>query len=359
MRLKTSTILHDGAGPTPDSRLSEPHPPTIVSHTTYSVGTVGITSSFGPLSLLRSTTVAVGVLAIACSAGIEPTGAANDPRDVRLPWGDPDLQGIWVNNENTPLERPDPTLDAARLAALAQWFPGGSWGGVAGVNEPIAAPADGARRALVVDPPGGRIPVKAAAEEGRDRSLQHLTDSWDTHTLWERCITRGTPLLPSNYNNGYQIVQTEDYVTITHEMIHEFRIIPLSERSASSVPDVPDVPDVPQWMGHGRGHWDGDTLVVETSGFAADTILASSLKSLAMRGLPHSGNLRVVERFTRATPGVLDYEVTIDDPDTYTQPWTATFSLDAESEYVIYEYACHEGNYGLANTLRGARVAED
>ena len=112
-------------------------------------------------------------------------------------------------------------------------------------------------------------------------------------------------------------------------------------------------------MGHGRGHWDGDTLVVETSGFAADTIIASSLKSLAMRGLPHSANLRIIERFTRTTPDVLDYEVTIDDPDTYTQPWTATFPFDLEPEYVIYEYACHEGNYGLANTLSGARVSED
>ena len=98
--------------------------------------------------------------------------------------------------------------------------------------------------------------------------------------------------------------------------------------------------------------------MVETSGFAADTIIASSLKSLAMRGLPHSANLRIVERFTRTTPDVLDYEVTIEDPDTYTQPWTATFPFDSEPEYVIYEYACHEGNYGLANTLSGARVSE-
>ena len=316
------------------------------------------TSSFGRLSsvIMVMIVFVIGVLTVACSTGNGSTEDSNGATDLRLPWGDPDLQGIWVNNENTPLERPDPDLDAARLSALARWFPGGSWGGVAGVNEPIPAPVEGARAALVADPPGGRIPVRAAAEEKRDRSLEHLTDSWDTHTLWERCITRGTPLLPSNYNNGYQIVQTEDYVAITHEMIHEFRIIPLSERS---VPSVASIPNVPQWMGHGRGHWDGDTLVVETSGFAADTIIASSLKSLAMRGLPHSANLRIVERFTRTTPGVLDYEVTIDDPDTYTQPWTATFPLDIDPEYVIYEYGCHEGNYGLANTLSGARVSEE
>jgi hypothetical protein len=314
---------------------------------------MGGTSSLGRLSSAITVMIIVGVSAVACGVGNGSTENANGGRDLRLPWGDPDLQGIWVNNENTPLERPDPDLDAARLSALARWFPGGSWGGVAGVNQPIAAPPDGARVGLVVDPPGGRIPVRVTAEEKRDRSLEHLTDSWATHTLWERCITRGTPLLPSNYNNGYQIVQTEDYVAITHEMIHEFRIIPLRERS---VPH--SVPYVPQWLGHGRGHWEGATLAVETSGFAANTIIASSLKSLAMRGLPHSTNLRIVERFTRTAPGVLDYEVTIDDPDTYTQPWTATFPLDLDPEYVIYEYGCHEGNYGLANTLSGARVSE-
>ncbi len=254
-----------------------------------------------------------------------------------------------MNNENTPLERPDPTVDAPRLAALARWFPGGAWGGVAGVNEPTPIPAEGAKTALVVDPPDGRIPVKAAAEATRDHRLKHLTDSWDNHTLWERCITRGTPLLPSNYNNGYQIIQTQDYVAITHEMIHEFRVIPLTPRS---------VPEVPQWLGHGNGRWEGDTLVVETTGFTRDTIVASSLKSLAMRGLPHSRQLRIMERFARTAPDVISYEVTVEDPETYTAPWTATFPFDLEPGYTIFEYACHEGNYGLTNTLAGGREGD-
>ena len=217
------------------------------------------------------------------------------------------------------------------------------------MNEPVRTPPDGARTALVIDPSNGRVPVRVAPEAKRDHRLDHLTDSWATHTLWERCITRGTPLLPSNYNNGYQIVQTQDYVAITHEMIHEFRVVPLRPLPT---------PDVPQWMGHGRGRWDGDTLVVETTGFTEDTIIASSLKSLAMRGLPHTRQLRVVERFTKTARDVLSYEVTIEDPETYTRLWTATFPFDLEPGYVIHEYACHEGNHGLANTLAGGRVEE-
>lgn len=269
---------------------------------------------------------------------------------ARTPWGHPDLQGVWVNNVNTPIERPNAELDASRLAALAEWFPGGDgWGGVPGVSEPMAASGPDERTTLIIEPPNGRIPVRSAAEAERDYNLYHLTDSYENHTLWERCITRGTPLYPSNYNNGYQVVQTPDYVTIFHEMIHEVRIIPLDGRST---------PSIPQWMGHGRGRWDGNTLVIETTGFAENTIIASSIKSLALRGLPHTSELKIVERFTRSSPNTLDYEVTIEDPGTYTSPWTAKFPLDFEPEYIVFEYACHEGNYGLPNSLRGARAAE-
>ena len=275
--------------------------------------------------------------------------AQTDDAPARTPWGDPNLEGVWVNNVNTPIEKPDAELDASRLAALAEWFPGGGWGGVPGVNQPIASPAPGERVTLITDPLNGRIPVRAAAEAERDYMLNHLTDSHENHTLWERCITRGTPLYPSNYNNGYQIFQTPDYIAILHEMIHEVRIIPLDGRTA---------PSFPQWMGHGRGHWDGNTLVVETANFTENTIVASSLKSLALRGLPHTKQLKIVERFTRSNTGTLDYEVTLDDPGTYTRPWTAAFPLDYEPEYGMYEYACHEGNYGLPNSLRGARAVE-
>ena len=132
-------------------------PPTKRTPQRYSVRTMGSTSSFGRLSsvIMVRIVFVIGVLTVACGAGSGSTEDSNGATDSRLPWGDPDLLGIWVNNENTPLERPDPDLDAARLSALAKWFPGGSWGGVAGVNEPVPAPADGARTALVADPPGG------------------------------------------------------------------------------------------------------------------------------------------------------------------------------------------------------------
>jgi hypothetical protein len=275
------------------------------------------------------------------------------PDVKRTAGGDPDLQGIWVINEDTPLERPDPKLDAARLAALAKWFPGGEseFGGVGGGNKPLRTIKPGQRTALVVDPPTGRIPMKPAAEAKRDYKLAHLTDSYETHTLWERCITRGPILLPAHYNNGYEILQVPGYVVFRHEMIHEYRVIPLDGRSR-----LPGT--VRQWMGEGRGRWEGNTLVIETTNFREGTIIASSTKSLGLRGLPHSEALRTVERLTLANPDLLKYELLVEDPNTYTQPWKVAFSINREQQYQIFEYACHEGNYPLMNTLKGARAEE-
>lgn len=289
------------------------------------------------------------ITALVASCIMASATAQTNDAPARTPWGDPNLEGVWVNNVDTPIEKPNPELDAPRLAALAIWFPGGGWGGVAGVNQPIASPKPGERVTLITDPANGRIPVRESAEAKRDYKLINLTDSYENHTLWERCITRGTPLYPSNYNNGYQIFQTPDYIAILHEMIHEVRIIPL---------DGSPAPNIPQWMGHGRGRWEGNTLVVETTNFTEETIVASSLKSLALRGLPHTEQLKIVERFTRSSPGKLNYEVTLDDPGTYTRPWTSEFPLDYEPDYGMFEYACHEGNYGLANSLSGARAEE-
>jgi hypothetical protein len=296
------------------------------------------------LRQLRAAIVITG--ALVC---LRPAQAAAQ----RTAWGDPDLQGIWVVNEQTPLERLDPKLDAARLAALAQWFPGGDHplGGLAGVNEPTRPIKPGQRTALVVDPPTGRIPMRPAAEAKRDYKLAHLTDSYETHTLWERCITRGPILLPSNYNNGYEIMQTPGYVALRHEMIHEYRIIPLDDR-----PRLPGT--VRQWLGEGRGRWEGNTLVVETTNFREGTIIASSTKSLGLRGLPHSEALRTIERFTLGDANTLNYELVVEDPGTYTQPWKVAFPINREQDYQIFEYTCHEGNYGLVNTLTGARAEE-
>jgi hypothetical protein len=267
----------------------------------------------------------------------------------RTPWGDPDLQGTWVINDTTPLEKPDPKVDAVRLAAMIRWFPGGpqGFGGLAGVNEPLRTRSQ--RPALVVDPANGRIPMRPAAEAKRDYNLEHLTDSYEYHTLWERCLTRGPVLLPSLYNNGYQILQTPGYVAFVHEMIHEFRLVPLDGRPRGTIR---------QWLGEPRGRWEDQTLVIETTNYRAGTILASSIQSIGLRGLPHSEALRTVERLTLQNDNTLSYELLVDDPQTYTSPWKVVFPINREENYKIYEYACHEANYGLENSLAVARDAE-
>jgi hypothetical protein len=288
------------------------------------------------------------VLTAIASLVVASLGAQSEPR--RTPWGDPDLQGIWVINDNTPLERPDPKVDAARLAALTRWFPGGptGFGGLAGVNEPLRV-RKGGPMALVVDPPTGRIPMRPEAEAKRDQNLNRLTDSYEFHTLWERCLTRGPVLLPSLYNNGYQILQTPGTVAFLHEMIHEYRIVPLDGRPRSNVP---------QWLGEPRGRWEGQTLVIETTNYRTDTILASSIQSVALRGIPHSEALRTIERLTLKDDNTLSYELVVEDPQTYTSPWRVVFPINREDDYTIYEYACHEGNHGLPNSLSGARAEE-
>jgi hypothetical protein len=157
--------------------------------------------------------------------------------------------------------------------------------------------------------------------------------------LWERCITRGLPMVPGPYNNNYQILQTPGYVVILHEMIHDARVIPLDGR-----PHVG--PNIRQWFGDSRGRWDGATLVVETTNFTDKWSFRGSTEKL-----------RLIERFTRVAPGVVTYEFTIDDPATFTKSWTAAIPMTGTDE-LIYEYACHEGNYGMVNLLSGARVQE-
>jgi hypothetical protein len=203
------------------------------------------------------------------------------------------------------------------------------------------------RTSLVIDPPDGRIPPLTPAAQERQAAAAALrqtrgpADNPEDRNLWEQCITRGLPnvMLPQPYNNNYQIFQTRDYVVVLAEMIHDARIIPLDGR-----PHAPA--HIRFLMGDSIAHWEGDTLVVETTNFTNKT---------NYRGAGE--NLRLVERFRRTAPDVLLYQVTIDDPTTFTRPWT--IELPARpSEGEIYEYACHEGNYGLEGILRGHRAEE-
>jgi hypothetical protein len=205
------------------------------------------------------------------------------------------------------------------------------------------------RTSLVIDPPDGRVP--ALTPEGRARAVRaipqsgiqefRIVDSWLDRGIWERCITRGLPdvMLPTAYNNNYRIFQTPDSVAILGEMIHDARIIPLDGRPHVSA-------EIRQWMGDSRGHWEGDTLVVDTTNFSNKTSYRGSAE-----------NLHLTERFSRLDKDTLLYQVTIQDPTTFTRPWTIELPatrLDGD----IYEYACHEGNYALPNLLSASRKAE-
>jgi len=315
---------------------------------------------------------AVGIVALATAPldGQTRAGAtaAKTWTQPRTPDGQPDLQGVWTNATITPFERPSALagkefLTAEEAAKLERenaerrqanddaprpgdvgsynefWFDSGTR--VVGTR----------RTSLVVDPPDGRVPLKPSAEQARDFNL-NSTDSFESMSPWDRCITRGPGrMFPAGYNNAYQIVQTPGYVMIAHEMIHEARLIPIDGRPHLG-------PDIRMWTGDPRGRWEGQTLVVETTNFNGKGWIATNGASARIRGVPHSDALRLVERFTRIDADTIDYRVTIEDPNIFTKPWTVTIPLTRDDSYQIFEYACHEGNRAIENVLSIARNAE-
>jgi hypothetical protein len=282
--------------------------------------------------------------------------------------GQPDLEGVWTNATLTPFERPaelagKATLTEQEAAAIEKR---------ASENRVDRPPRPGdpgnynqvffdagtkwlatRQSSLVVDPPNGRVPLKPSAEAQRDYDLAHLEDSYVHHTSWERCITRGVPagMFPAGYNNAYQILQTQDYVVIFSEMIHEARVIPVNGR-----PHLP--PGIREWNGDSVGHWEGDTLVVDTTNYNGKGMIATSAATGRVRGIHQSEALHVVERFRRVDVNTIAYEVTIDDPNVYSAPWKVSVPLTRNAEYRIYEYACHEGNYAMEDILRAGRAKE-
>jgi hypothetical protein len=208
---------------------------------------------------------------------------------------------------------------------------------------------------LVVDPPNGRIPPltaeaqKANAERAEARKGHGQADSFLDRTYYDRCISRGVmgSILPVIYNNGNQILQAPGMVAIRYEMIHETRIIPLDGRAHVGS-------NIKSYMGDARGHWEGNTLVVETTNVEG----GRNGIGLNGNGQPHSDAMRLVERFTRTDENTIAYEATIDDPKTWTKPWKIAFPLKRDAGFAVYEYACHEGNYALKDILAGARADE-
>ena len=272
----------------------------------------------------------------------------------RTPWGDPDLNGTWSYASLTPLQRPTSMADkefftpeeaAERNYAVTQDVPDvpGSVGSYNALWFDRGEVSADLRTSLIVDPPDGRLPVKpetqAQAAALRDYRRDHPADSWLDRSNWDRCITyHGVPPISTGYNNTYQILQTPDYVAIRVENIHDVRIIPLDGR-----PQLDDA--VRQWNGDSRAHWEGDTLVVETANFSDQTV----------HRFPSSRQTKAVERFTRVSDDRIDYEFTVEDPTVYTRPWTAVRPMPRLDDYIIYEYACHEGNYAMTNILLSER----
>jgi hypothetical protein len=275
----------------------------------------------------------------------------------KLAWGHPDLEGIWTSDDmrGVPMSRPaqfgtrryltDEEFAArARDRAEARRVDDARTGTFR--NE--EGTRDFSYTSMVIDPPDGRVPAVTA--EARKRPAPRGTggvgpfNTIDDFSLWDRCITRGLAgsWLPVVYGNGTRIMQTPDSVIISHEMVHETRVIPLDGR-----PHVGD--GIRQLMGDSRGHWEGRTLVIETTNFT---------DRISVAGARHSEGMKITERITRIDPEMIDIELRVEDPKTYVAPWTLRMTLTSQPGYEIYEYGCHEGNRSVPNALSGERAYE-
>ena len=325
----------------------------------------------------RFTTVAAVTAAISISlAGQAPSSTGKAPAKSaaskytppKTAWGDPDIQGNWPAAENIPMNR-DPRLGerlyltdaelekrkevAAKDQIEREEFrkkttsigPPSNW------NE---TGIESKQTSMVVDPPNGRTPplTPEAAKIVKDQRngagpAQHFpekVDTWEDFDMYSRCITRGFPstMLPTLYNYGNDIVQSPGYVAIRSEMVHETRVIPLDGR-----PHVGK--EIATYMGDARGHWEGNTLVVETTNLKEES---------GFGGGRYTKDTRIIEKFTRKSPTEMDYDITISDPEVWTKPWSIHYPFKMDPEYKVYEYACHEGNYMMLDALSGARKLE-
>ncbi len=291
----------------------------------------------------------------------------------RTEQGQPDFQGVWLNATLTPMERPvsqagQQFLSADEIIALetrtAQRRASDDAAATVAAGRAIVSynqfwrdsgdtVLSTGQTSLIVDPPTGLAPIRPAAEQIRDYNFARVTESYQHMTVWDRCITRGVPgsMLPAGYNNAYRIVQTEENLAILYEMIHDVRIISLGKQQHIDE-------KIKLWMGDSVAHWEGDTLVVETTNYNDRGMIASSAAGGRLKGVPITEALRAVERFTRISEDTIIWEVTVTDPEIYTQPFTISMPLTRDDDYVMYEYACHEGNHAVPNILRGGRVAD-
>jgi len=297
-------------------------------------------------------------------APLPPRGTFVPPR---TPWGDPDIAGDYNNSDESgiPFEKPDEfagrrmeDITNAELAKLVQQRQEQTIERTPGLSEFPGATspmhwfenyyAANSRAWLVVEPADGKVPPQTAEAQQRARARQQAragrgpADSWEDRSLYDRCITRGIPgsMMPAIYGNSYHIQQGPGFVTITYEMVHDTRVIPLDGRKHLDS-------SIRQYVGDGRGRWDGNVLVVETTNFTDKTPYRGS-----------SDQLKLIERFTPLGPDTVEWAVTFEDPHTWARPWTFAMNLTRDPAQPPFEYACHEGNYGLRNILEAARAEE-
>jgi len=316
--------------------------------------------------LVGATVFSEGVLAQTRSSA-DSTRASKPYKVQRTPDGQPDLQGYWSNTTYTPLQRPNNVTkpfftkeeaeEAIKLAATeeAEQTVPGTIADVHydftqfGLDRSQSALALNLRSSLIVDPPDGKLPPLSAAGQRRAaeraearKKMGGPFDAAQNQSLSVRCINMdrdGPPMLAGAYNNTYEILQGDGFVMILVEMLHDVGLVSLGNQ-----PTLPE--NIRQVLGSSRGRWEGETLVIETTNFTDRTAFQGS-----------SENMRLTERFTRVAEDTLHYQFTVDDPSTWTRPWSAEV-LWKKTVGPIFEHACHEGNYGLANTLAGARAEE-
>ena len=319
------------------------------------------------MRLLIAAVMTASLLVAAAPAAAQAAGSADakaakrvDPKwkAPRTPWGHPDLSGTWTTDDMKGV----PTSRAPQYGTR-QYLTDEEFAARAKARERARVIDDartgtfrneeGSREfsytSMVIDPPDGRVPATTAEARARQRRGQGSfgTGPWEKiqdFSLYDRCITRGAigSFMPAVYGNGARIMQTPNAVVITYEMIHDTRIIPLDSKPRLGS-------NLQLWMGDARGHWEGDTLVVESTNFTDRT---------AVGGATHSTALRLTERFTRIDPDMIDYEITVNDPQTFTRPFTMRLTITQQPDYEIYEYACHEGNHSMRNVLLAERAYE-
>ena len=320
--------------------------------------------------------VASAVLLAACTqrSGSEGSGAGADAaaewQQPRTEWGDPDLRGKWPISHliGTPFVRPtkygdrrlmtDEEFDQTEkgLEGRNTAYDNETRDNKIGIGHWAEATVAQRLTSLLVDPPNGQFPELTEAAKAKAPLMgsswgREVFDKPTDFDSWDRCITRGLPpsMFPFNYNNGIEIHQAPGYVVIRLEMIHEARIVPVDGRA-------PLDPAIKQWMGEPRGHWEGDTLVVETTNFNGQGGMTNAGIPGSPRGnTPTSEKMKITERFLRTADDTIEYSMTVEDPDVLTRPWTAAYPMKLDPEYQFFEYACNEDNTAVRNFIVTSR----